>query len=146
VANAASGPLCANPDIATAATELSAAVQCGGDVGRGAHILDVPACADDQHHADRAFAIREVGCSHTTVAAAFAGPTPPRWGLLEQIVEALHGDVDTFHRLRLATGSSDARPPDAPPSTAVGPHQLPDRVDQTAGQLAPGRGTVSASR
>ena len=45
---------------------------------------------------------REVGCSHTTVSAAFSGPRVPRWGLLELIVETLGGDSEEFHRLWLA--------------------------------------------
>ncbi len=44
----------------------------------------------------------EVGCSHTTISVAFSGPRPPRWGLLELIVETLGGDTQRFHNLWLA--------------------------------------------
>ncbi|MGN9909880.1 ATP-binding protein [Phytohabitans sp. LJ34] len=49
---------------------------------------------------------KEVGCSHTTVSAAFSGPRPPRWGLLELIVEALGGDTERFHQLWLAASAA----------------------------------------
>src|SRR5262245_42144987 len=45
---------------------------------------------------------KEVGCSHTTVSAAFSESRVPRWGLLELIVETLGGDTERFHRLWLA--------------------------------------------
>jgi tetratricopeptide (TPR) repeat protein len=58
----------------------------------------------------------EVGCSHTTVWAAFCQPRVPRWGLLELIVEALGGDVATFHDLWLAaTGQATSPIPPRPP-------------------------------
>ena len=82
---------------------------------------------------------REVGCSHTTISAAFAGPKVPRWGLLELIVETLHGDTAQFHDLWLATGhpAAPAAAPAAGPTNAA-PRQLPaDVVGFTgrAGQL-----------
>jgi tetratricopeptide (TPR) repeat protein len=49
---------------------------------------------------------KEVGCSHTTVSSAFSGPRPPRWGLLELIVEALGGDTERFHQLWLAASAA----------------------------------------
>ncbi|WP_163573354.1 XRE family transcriptional regulator [Fodinicola feengrottensis] len=76
---------------------------------------------------------REVGCSHTTVSGAFAGPRVPRWGLLELIVETLHGDVERFHQLWLATSANApavvaqplAQPLAQPQSAPVRPRQLP---------------------
>src|SRR5215211_5194857 len=77
---------------------------------------------------------REVGCSHTTVSAAFSGPRVPRWGLLELIVETLGGDSEEFHRLWLAASRAPedrvpaivaevAAPPASPP-----PRELPADV------------------
>lgn len=67
---------------------------------------------------------KDVGCSHTTVSAAFAGPKVPRWGLLELIVESLSGDPEAFHRRWLAATAS--APPLEATSTAdvVRPRQL----------------------
>jgi tetratricopeptide (TPR) repeat protein len=74
---------------------------------------------------------RDVGCSHTTVSAAFSEPRLPRWGLLELIVETLGGDTEQFHGLWLAA----SRPgPAAPAVPAVGaqpgpvPRDLPADV------------------
>lgn len=50
---------------------------------------------------------KAVGCSHTTISAAFSEPRVPRWGLLELIVETLDGDVERFHELWLAAGLAD---------------------------------------
>jgi hypothetical protein len=36
--------------------------------------------------------------SHDTVHRVLTGPDLPRWGPLELVVEALHGDVDDFRR------------------------------------------------
>src|SRR5882762_6824760 len=60
----------------------------------------------------------EVGCSHTTISVAFAGPRPPRWGLLELIVETLGGDSERFHELWLAA-SRTADATTAPTLTAA---------------------------
>jgi tetratricopeptide (TPR) repeat protein len=79
---------------------------------------------------------REVGCSHTTISAAFSEPRVPRWGLLELIVEALGGDSDRFHELwlaasvsqqnsRTAAGSDQPNVPDHPRPV---PRQLPADV------------------
>jgi hypothetical protein len=50
---------------------------------------------------------REVGCSYTTVSAAFSMARVPKWGLLELLVETLNGDTEHFHRLWLAAGCAD---------------------------------------
>jgi hypothetical protein len=50
---------------------------------------------------------REVGCSYTTVSAAFSMTRLPKWGLLELLVETLNGDTEQFHRLWLAAGCAD---------------------------------------
>jgi tetratricopeptide (TPR) repeat protein len=44
----------------------------------------------------------EIGCSRTTLSAAFSLPKVPRWGLVELVVETLGGDVDHFRTLWLA--------------------------------------------
>src|SRR4051794_15360882 len=41
----------------------------------------------------------EAGCSPTTVSSAFSSPRLPRWGVLELLVEAMHGDVGSFRDL-----------------------------------------------
>ena len=46
---------------------------------------------------------REVGCSHTTVSTVFSSSHVPTWGVLQLLVEAMHGDVEAFHTLWLAT-------------------------------------------
>jgi tetratricopeptide (TPR) repeat protein len=67
----------------------------------------------------------EVGCSHTTISVAFTGPRPPRWGLLELIVETLGGDTERFHDLWLAasraTDSAPAAATDAAPAASATP-------------------------
>jgi hypothetical protein len=50
---------------------------------------------------------REVGCSYTTVSAAFSMTRLPKWGLLELLVETLNGDTEQFHQLWLAAGCAD---------------------------------------
>src|SRR3954451_13392368 len=47
----------------------------------------------------------EAGCSPTTVSAVFSSPRLPSWGVLELVVEAMHGDTDKFRGLWLAAGS-----------------------------------------
>jgi tetratricopeptide (TPR) repeat protein len=70
---------------------------------------------------------RDVGCSHTTVSAAFSEPRVPRWGLLELIVEALGGDAEEFHGFWLAaTGTQPDHAP--PPAAAEVPRHLPADV------------------
>jgi tetratricopeptide (TPR) repeat protein len=77
---------------------------------------------------------KEVGCSHTTVSSAFAGPAPPRWGLLELIVETLQGEVTEFHRLWLATGPEGTTEPAPAQVTSIVPHQLPADVSAFTGR------------
>ncbi|HVK26611.1 MAG TPA: tetratricopeptide repeat protein [Actinokineospora sp.] len=74
---------------------------------------------------------REVGCSHTTISAAFNGTTVPRWGLVELIVETLGGDVATFHGHWLAASSKSDTPP---PSVSPAPRQLPADVAAFTGR------------
>ena len=47
----------------------------------------------------RAIARSTGALSHDTVHRVLTGPDLPRWGPLELVVEALHGDVETFRRL-----------------------------------------------
>ncbi len=69
---------------------------------------------------------REVGCSHTTISAAFSEPRTPRWGLLELVVETLGGDTGEFHRLWLAASRpSDSPETGLPPPTAAPPPRPP---------------------
>ncbi|GII85085.1 hypothetical protein Ssi03_30750 [Sphaerisporangium siamense] len=110
----------------------------------------------EQHHRAgwpslRAMA-REVGCSHTTISAAFSGPNLPRWGLVELIAEMLGGDVARFHDLWLAAGRTIVpAPPDTPPAgpvtaslvpvaptgdRAARPRQLPGDVSAFTGREA----------
>lgn len=42
---------------------------------------------------------RAIGCSHTTVAKAFAPGALPSWEILQLIVRQLNGDVDAFRKL-----------------------------------------------
>jgi tetratricopeptide (TPR) repeat protein len=86
---------------------------------------------------------KEVGCSHTTISAAFSDPRLPRWGLVELIVEALGGDVEHFHRRWLAaTGEPEpaaGEPPPAPAPDRPRPRELPSDVvafTGRAGELA----------
>jgi tetratricopeptide (TPR) repeat protein len=81
---------------------------------------------------------REVGCSHTTVSAAFSEPKVPRWGLLELIVETLGGDTDEFHEHWLAAGRTalGPQPSLAPAITVTAPHELPADVSGFTGREA----------
>jgi tetratricopeptide (TPR) repeat protein len=71
---------------------------------------------------------REVGCSRTTISAAFSDPRLPRWGLLELIVETLGGDTERFHTLWLAASDPDTLPGAQPSSELVAPRELPADV------------------
>lgn len=77
----------------------------------------------------------EVGCSPTTVSAAFSGARLPRWGLLELLVETLGGDVEEFRRLWLAASevAHDPRPHVSAAVTDV-PRQLPADVASFTGR------------
>lgn len=79
---------------------------------------------------------REVGCSHTTVSAAFSEPKVPRWGMVELIVETLGGDPEEFHKLWLTASGPPVEParvvpaamPPEPAPMAMPPRQLPADV------------------
>jgi len=81
----------------------------------------------------------EVGCSHTTISAAFSEPRLPRWGLLELIVETLDGDPEQFRSLWLAASAAppaaEASAPVAMP-TYVARHDLPAPVTPYLGRVA----------
>jgi hypothetical protein len=47
----------------------------------------------------RAIARSTGALSHDTVHRVLTGPTLPRWGPLELVVEALDGEVETFRAL-----------------------------------------------
>jgi tetratricopeptide (TPR) repeat protein len=60
---------------------------------------------------------RETGVSHTTVSKAFSTSAIPTWGTLELLVEAMHGDTDSFRELWLAATTPH---PDSPaPGPAI---------------------------
>jgi len=100
----------------------------------------------DLHHAAGWPSLRdmakEIGCSHTTVSTAFSGPRPPRWGLLELIVEALGGDTERFHRLWLAASAARhgeeavraAAPAPEPAARPAVPRELPGDVAAFTGR------------
>jgi hypothetical protein len=48
---------------------------------------------------------RETGVSHTTVSKTMSAPVLPTWGILELLVEAMHGDSDQFRDLWLAASA-----------------------------------------
>src|SRR3954466_10225372 len=78
---------------------------------------------------------KDIGCSHTTISAAFSRPAIPRWGLLELIVETLGGDTEHFHRLWLTAsspGTADAATTGGVPT----PQQLPADVSAFTGRDA----------
>ena len=81
---------------------------------------------------------KDVGCSHTTVSAAFSAPRVPRWGLLELIVESLGGDTGTFHRRWLAASAASDAPavPSGPPTPSASdpPRQLINDVSSFTGR------------
>ncbi|MGH3646297.1 MAG: ATP-binding protein [Micromonosporaceae bacterium] len=80
---------------------------------------------------------KEIGCSHTTVSAAFSEPRTPRWGLLELIVETLGGDTEEFHQLWLAASRAADGPTESQPQApASGPPDVPQPAPRTA-PLAP---------
>jgi hypothetical protein len=89
---------------------------------------------------------KEVGCSHSTVSAAFSEPRVPRWGLLELIVEALGGDPALFHRMWLVASRWSVGPGPAPAHRENGhrddngavapPRQVPADVSRFTGRAA----------
>jgi tetratricopeptide (TPR) repeat protein len=48
---------------------------------------------------------RETGVSHTTVSKTLSAAALPNWGILELLVEAMHGDSGHFHDLWLAASA-----------------------------------------
>ncbi|WP_374456100.1 AAA family ATPase [Nocardioides sp.] len=82
---------------------------------------------------------RETGVSHTTVSKVFSSGALPGWGTLELLVEALGGDVGTFHDLWLAASS---------PTNGSGPAPGPGiagrraELDVVRRHLAHGRGLL----
>jgi hypothetical protein len=103
-------------------------------------LADLFSALHEQHHRAGRPSLRqmasEVGCSHTTISAAFS---EPRWGLLELIVETLDGDPEQFRSLWLA---ASAAPPAAEASapvamtTYVARHDLPAPVTPYLGRAA----------
>jgi tetratricopeptide (TPR) repeat protein len=83
---------------------------------------------------------KAVGCSHTTISAAFSEPRVPRWGLLELIVEVLGGEVERFHELWLAAGLAEVAPGTGGDRVSVPmvpvPRQLPADVPGFTGRAA----------
>lgn len=55
----------------------------------------------------RALAGQTEVLSHDTVHRVLTGPFLPRWGPLELVVEALHGDIEEFHAVWLAARVAD---------------------------------------
>lgn len=81
------------------------------ELSPGAHRDLVEALHDLHHRAGwpslRSLA-RATGVSHTTVSTVFSSPKVPAWGILELVVEAMHGRATDFHRLWLeASGPGD---------------------------------------
>jgi hypothetical protein len=62
---------------------------------------------------------RESGVSHTTVSKVMSAPALPSWGTLELLVEAMHGDTDTFRDLWLAASAPADAPHPAPPPVRI---------------------------
>lgn len=106
------------------------------DLPAGPHRDLVEALHDLHHRAGlpslRAMAGR-VGCSHTTVSTVFSAPRVPTWGVLELLVEAMHGDVDDFRTLWLeATRPDGGGRGREPPFVGRGPERTAVR-DHLAG-------------
>lgn len=52
---------------------------------------------------------RTTALSHDTVHRVLTSPELPRWGPLELVVEALHGDVETFRGLWISARRATER-------------------------------------
>jgi tetratricopeptide (TPR) repeat protein len=106
-------------------------------------LADLFTALHEQHHRAGRPSLRqmaaEVGCSHTTISAAFSEPRLPRWGLLELIVESLDGEPEQFRSLWLAASadqpSTEASSPTAV-TTYLTPHDLPAPVTPYLGRAA----------
>src|SRR5882672_4102576 len=85
----------------------------------------------------------EVGCSHTTISVAFTGPRPPRWGLLELIVETLGGDTERFHDLWLAASRATDAAPAAATDTAPAGSATPAVTAASSEAVIPAASTVA---
>ena len=83
------------------------------DLPIGAHHDLVVALHDLHHRAGwpslRALA-HEAGVSHTTVSKVFSAPGLPTWGTLELVVEAMQGDIATFHNFWLDASAPAEQP------------------------------------
>jgi tetratricopeptide (TPR) repeat protein len=106
-------------------------------------LADLFAALHEQHHLAGRPSLRqmaaEVGCSHTTISAAFSEPRLPRWGLLELIVETLDGDPEQFRSLWLAASADQPATEASSPTTVrtyVAPHDLPAPVTPYLGRTA----------
>jgi hypothetical protein len=80
----------------------------------GAHRELVDALHDLHHRAGWPSLRRmaaQVGASHTTVSKIFSHSSLPAWGTLELLVEALGGEVSTFHELWLRASSAGGASP-----------------------------------
>jgi tetratricopeptide (TPR) repeat protein len=105
-------------------------------------LAELFAALHEQHHRAGRPSLRQmaadVGCSHTTISAAFSEPRLPRWGLLELIVETLDGDPEQFRSLWLAASAAPATEAPAPAAvtTYVAPHDLPAPVTPYLGRAA----------
>ena len=90
------------------------------DLPPGPHRDLVDALHDLHHRAGwpslRALAA-DTGVSHTTVSKAFSSPSLPAWGTLELLIEALSGDLGTFHEQWLT--ASTPRAEEAQPAPRI---------------------------
>ncbi len=86
------------------------------DLPAGPHRELVDALHDLHHRAGwpslRALA-EAGGCSHTTVSRAFSSARLPPWGLVEVLVEAMHGNPAELRELWLAATRGDTGAPSA---------------------------------
>jgi hypothetical protein len=99
----------------------------------------IVALRDLHHHAGRPTMrdmAKEVGRSHTLIATVFKGPkVPPRFGLVELLVEYLHGDTEYFRRLWYrATGAGQGaeQPGEAGADSSTAGQSGPQRLEADA--------------